>query len=36
MMALISERDFYNIRVGNNDVIGRPHETLQLRLGRPV
>ncbi len=35
-MALISERRFYNIRVGKDDVIGLPRETLQLRLGRPV
>jgi hypothetical protein len=35
-MALISARSFQNIRIDNGDVIGGAHETIKLRLGRPV
>ena len=36
MMALIDKRSFKNIRVKRNGVVGRAHEKIQLRLGRPV
>ena len=35
-MAFISIKTFGNIRVEDDNVAGRAHETIQLRLGRPV